>query len=46
MAENLQQLLDEVGKSDAPTFLMPTYTAMFDLRGEIGKRTSVHAFYE
>lgn len=40
------ELLDEVGKSDAPTFLMPTYTAMFDLRGEIGKRTSVHAFYE
>jgi len=25
---------------------MPTYTAMFDLRGEISKHTDVKAFYE
>lgn len=40
------RLLDELGGSDTPAFLMPTYTAMFDLRSEIGRRTSVKAFYE
>lgn len=40
------KLLDEVGADETPAFLMPTYTAMFDLRGEIGRRTSVKAFYE
>lgn len=40
------ELLDQLGACDAPAFLMPTYTAMFDLRGEIGKRTNVKAFYE
>ena len=39
-------LLDEIGADDTPAFLMPTYTAMFDLRGEIGRRTNVKAFYE
>ena len=29
-----------------PAFLMPTYTAMFDLRGAISKHTDVKAFYE
>lgn len=40
------ELLDSIGSSPVPAFLMPTYTAMFDLRGEIGKRTNVKAFYE
>lgn len=39
-------LLDRIGASETPAFLMPTYTAMFDLRSEIGKRTNVKAFYE
>ncbi len=39
-------LLDEIGGSDIPAFIMPTYTAMFDLRSEIGHRTNVKAFYE
>ncbi len=39
-------LLDEIGGSDTQAFLMPTYTAMFDLRNEIGHRTNVKAFYE
>ena len=41
-----EALLTEVGADDTPAFLMPTYTAMFDLRGEIGKHTDVKAFYE
>ena len=40
------QLLAAVGADETPAFLMPTYTAMFDLRGEIGKHTDVKAFYE
>ncbi len=39
-------LLAALGASETPAFLMPTYTAMFDLRGEIGKHTDVKAFYE
>ncbi len=39
-------LLDELGGTDLPAFIMPTYTAMFDLRNEIGHRTNVKAFYE
>ena len=41
-----ETLLTEVGADDIPAFLMPTYTAMFDLRGEISKHTDVKAFYE
>ena len=40
------RLLDEIGADDTPAFLMPTYTAMFDLREQIGRRTNVKAFYE
>ena len=40
------RLLGEVGADETPTFLMPTYTAMFDLRNEIAKHTDVKAFYE
>lgn len=39
-------LLEQVGTDETPAFLMPTYTAMFDLRGEIAKHTDVKAFYE
>ncbi|MDO5142509.1 MAG: MurT ligase domain-containing protein [Eubacteriales bacterium] len=39
-------LLEAIGADDTPAFLMPTYTAMFDLRAEIGKHTDVKAFYE
>ena len=39
-------LLEAVGAEETPAFLMPTYTAMFDLRGEIGRHTEVKAFYE
>ena len=39
-------LLEQVGADETPAFLMPTYTAMFDLRGEIAKHTDVKAFYE
>lgn len=41
-----ETLLTEVGADDIPAFLMPTYTARFDLRGEISKHTDVNAFYE
>ena len=40
------KLLTEIGSDETPAFLMPTYTAMFDLRGEIGRHTDVKAFYE
>ena len=40
------RLLTEIGSDETPAFLMPTYTAMFDLRGEISKHTDVKAFYE
>ena len=40
------RLLGEIGADETPTFLMPTYTAMFDLRNEIAKHTDVKAFYE
>ena len=40
------KLLGEIAADAAPSFIMPTYTAMFDLRGEIGKHTDVKAFYE
>lgn len=40
------RLLGEIAADAAPAFIMPTYTAMFDLRGEIGKHTDVKAFYE
>lgn len=39
-------LLGKIGADDVPAFIMPTYTAMFDLRSEIGKQTDVKAFYE
>ena len=40
------KLLGAVAADETPAFLMPTYTAMFDLRNEIGKHTDVKAFYE
>ena len=40
------QLLGAIAADETPAFLMPTYTAMFDLRSEIGKHTDVKAFYE
>lgn len=40
------RLLDELSADDTPSVIMPTYTAMFDLRAQIGKRTEVRAFYE
>ena len=40
------RLLTEIGSDETPAFLMPTYTAMFDLRGEISKHTDVKALYE
>lgn len=39
-------LIEGIGASNSPAFIMPTYTAMFDLRGEIGRHTNVKAFYE
>lgn len=39
-------LLDALSTSTTPTFIMPTYTAMFDLRTAISKRAEVKAFYE
>ena len=39
-------LLDALSSSETPTFIMPTYTAMFDLRSAISKRAEVKAFYE
>ena len=41
-----ENLLEAVGADETPTFIMPTYTAMFDLRGEISKHTDIKAFYE
>ena len=42
----IRDRLEQVGADETPAFLMPTYTAMFDLRGEIAKHTDVKAFYE
>lgn len=39
-------MLAQISQSETPSFLMPTYTAMFDLREQIGKKTDVRAFYE
>ena len=41
-----EKLVSGLEKQSLPVFIMPTYTAMFDLRGEIGKHTDVKAFYE
>ena len=41
-----ETLLDRVGADETPAFLMPTYTAMFDLRNEISRHTDIKAFYE
>ena len=41
-----ENLLEAIGADETPTFIMPTYTAMFDLRGEISKHTDIKAFYE
>lgn len=46
LVRDYEKLLGEIGADAAPAFIMPTYTAMFDLRGEIGKHTDVKAFYE
>ena len=46
LIRDYEKLLSEIGADAAPAFIMPTYTAMFDLRGEIGKHTDVKAFYE
>lgn len=39
-------LLDALSVSETPSFIMPTYTAMFDLRSAVSKRAAVKAFYE
>lgn len=39
-------LLDALSGSETSAFIMPTYTAMFDLRKEIGRRTKLKAFYQ
>ena len=39
-------ILDALGESETPTFIMPTYTAMFDMRTAISRRTELKAFYE
>ena len=41
-----ENLLEAIGADETPTFIMQTYTAMFDLRGEISKHTDIKAFYE
>ena len=41
-----ENLLEAIGADETPTLIMPTYTAMFDLRGEISKHTDIKAFYE
>ena len=46
VVRSYDQLLGEIAADETPAFLMPTYTAMFDLRSEIGKHTDVKAFYE
>ena len=46
LVRDYEKLLGEIGADAAPAFIMPTYTAMFDLRGEIGRHTDVKAFYE
>ena len=43
---SFKNLLEAIGADETPTFIMPTYTAMFDLRGEISKHTDIKAFYE
>ena len=44
--DRYETLLDRVGADETPAFLMPTYTAMFDLRNEISRHTDIKAFYE
>ena len=46
LVRDYEKLLGEIAADAAPAFIMPTYTAMFDLRGEIGRHTDVKAFYE
>ena len=46
VVRSYDQLLGAIAADETPAFLMPTYTAMFDLRSEISKHTDVKAFYE
>jgi len=41
----MSNLLEAIGADETPTFIMPTYTAMFDLRGEISKHTDIKAIF-
>ena len=41
-----EALVEELAASDKPSFLMPTYSAMMDMRGAIVKRIGGDAFWE
>ncbi len=44
--ENPSVLLDRISGVEGPVFMVPSYTAMFEIRRKIEERTGIRAFYE
>lgn len=44
--EDPSQLLDCIGSTAGPVYMVPSYTAMFEIRRKIEERTGIRAFYE
>jgi len=44
--ENPSILLDRISGAEGPVFMVPSYTAMFEIRRKIEERTGIRAFYE
>jgi len=44
--ENPSILLDRISGAEGPVFMVPSYTAMFEIRRKIEERTDIRAFYE
>ncbi|MGI6204310.1 MAG: MurT ligase domain-containing protein [Anaerovoracaceae bacterium] len=44
--KNMEKLLEEISKQTVPVYIMPTYTAMMDLRALVSKRFGYKNFWE
>jgi hypothetical protein len=44
--KDYEKLIDEFTSQDAPVYIMPTYTAMMDLRAIVSKRFGYKNFWE
>jgi len=44
--EDYGEMLDAMLKQDAPVYVMPTYTAMLELRSAISRRFGIKEYWE